>query len=103
MGARLRGVLAAVCASLLMSSCGGDCLQIGGCDRGGAASTGTVTGSKSNSNSNASGSGASYCGRAVGPNSIIGTVLRVGDGDTITVSSNGQEESIRLEGICAFH
>lgn len=100
-GTGLRSVVTAIFASLLLASCGGDCLQIGGCDRGGAASTATGTGSKSNSSSNASGSGGSYCGRAVGPNSITGTVLRVSDGDTITVSSNGQEESIRLEGIDA--
>jgi endonuclease YncB( thermonuclease family) len=92
----------ALVAATLMTSCGGDCLQLGGCKESAGSAPTSSTSAASPSVALAPGSNIrQFCGVDVGPFSIQSAVLDVHDGDTITVALNGAATNVRLEGIDA--
>lgn len=74
--------LLALAVAALLAACGGG---------------GSAPGSNLGEGSGAQG----HCGVPTGPRALTGVVVRVFDGDTLTVSDQGRSVSVRLEGIDA--
>lgn len=95
----VRRAIVGLAAIFLIVSCGGDCLQFGGCKD--SAGTGAKSVTNATPLSTANPNIKQQCGVDVGPFVLNSPVLDVHDGDTITVNHAGVIRNVRLDGIDA--